>query len=257
MFKGGKFDADGVGAYAGATDASLLPLVRDILQRQEPKVLFVLHTIGSHGPYPLRYSSSLARFPAETQATMDALVRISSGTTFDPQDLELAQNAYDNTICATDFLLANLINDLKQIKASSWMCYISDHGENTSKALLGKFMHGTVTRQVVEVPMIMWVSPQYEQAHASKVSALKANLNTPFSASCTFHTLLDMGGLSCPDFKKEWSTASPHFSPGVRLVCDSSGNIRDYDKTFARKEAAQVPPPVEKAQTIAAGERRP
>ncbi|MFN0078100.1 MAG: phosphoethanolamine transferase [Prosthecobacter sp.] len=238
VFKGGKFDTYGAGAYGGTSDASLLPLVRNVLQRNEPKVLFVLHTIGSHGPYPSRYSEKRARFPADRQAVMNALRRISSGTASDPQELQLVQNSYDNTICATDFLLANLIHDLNSIQASSWLCYISDHGENTSKALLGKFMHGMITRQVVEIPMLMWLSPLYEQTHPAKAAALKANLNTSFSAACTFHTVLDMGGLSCADFKKEWSCASPQFNPGPRLVCDSNGKITDYDQKFPPLQAS-------------------
>lgn len=257
-FNGGAFDIDGRGGYQGPTDVSLIPLVRGILNRQEPKVLFVLHAIGSHAPYPSRYSPQLARFPEEKEAAMDALVRIAAGTSTDPHDLEIAQNSYDNTICATDFLLANLINDLKQIQASSWVCYVSDHGENTSKALFGKFMHGIVSRQVVEVPMLMWVSPLYEQAHADKVAGLKSHLSTPFSASCTFHTLLDMGGISCSSFKPEWSAASPRFSPGPRLVCGSDGALIDYDKKFPnRQEVSQVPPPVENAPSIATGLARP
>lgn len=258
VFNGGTFDLGGVGAYEGATDASLIPLVRGVLQRQEPKVLFVLHTIGSHGPYPSRYSPQQARFPADKDATNAALIRIASGTSTDPHDLELAQNSYDNTVCATDFLLANLINDLKNLNASSWFCYVSDHGENTSKAMLGKFMHGVVSRQVVEVPMLMWVSPAYEKAHADKVASLKAHLNTPFSASCTFHTLLDMGGLSCPDFKPERSTASPRFSPGPRLVCDTRGAIIDYDQKFpVRQDASHAPLTSDTAQKMAARVQRP
>ncbi|MDI1312836.1 phosphoethanolamine transferase [Prosthecobacter sp.] len=242
VFLGGKIDLEGKGIY-DATDASLLPLVRGILQRNEPKVLFVLHTIGSHGPYPARYAQEQTRFPAPKEAVTLALQRIRSGMAGDPQDLELVQNSYDNTICTTDFLLSSLISDLKQIQASSWLCYISDHGENTSKARLGKFMHGMVSRQVIEVPMLMWVSPLYEQAHAGKMAGLKAHLNTPFSATCTFHTLLDMGGLSCPDFKPEWSAASPRFAPGPRLVCDPKGTVIDYDQRFpARQDVSQVPP---------------
>ncbi|MDI1312835.1 phosphoethanolamine transferase [Prosthecobacter sp.] len=260
IFLSGRFDDNGRGAYQGAWDASLLPLVRGIMQRKEPKVLFVLHTIGSHGPYPTRYPPELARFPAEPQTVMDTLFRISLGGASTPEELELAQNSYDNTICATDFLLANLINELKNAQASSWLCYVSDHGENTSTARFGKFLHGMITRQVVEVPMLMWVSPLYEQAHAGKVAGLKAHLNTPFSASCTFHTLLDMGGLSCPDFKKERSSASLQFSPGPRIVCDANGNLMDYDEKFpVRQDAANVPPPqsAEKIQQIAAGVQRP
>jgi glucan phosphoethanolaminetransferase (alkaline phosphatase superfamily) len=257
-FISGNFDTNGIGAYHTVLDTDLIPLVRRILQRNEPKVIFVLHTIGSHGPYPMRYSPQLARFPADPQTANDAMFRISMGATGSPKELELIQNTYDNSICATDFLLANLINDLKQIKASSWLYYVSDHGENTSTARFGKFMHGTITRQVVEIPMLMWLSPTYEQAHAEKAAALKAHLSTPFSASCTFHTLLDMGGLSCPDFKKEWSTASPHFSPGPRLICDANGNIIDYDKKFPPRQAAsQVPPVMDITRNIATGASRP
>lgn len=256
-FVSGKFDNRGKGSYQTAQDTSMLPLVRDILQRNEPKVLFVLHTMGSHGPYPVRYNPDFVRFPADPWKTMDALFRISLGNACDPKDLELAQNSYDNTICATDFLLANLINELKKVNASSWFYYVSDHGENTATARFGKYMHGMVTRQVVEVPMLMWLSPAYEQAHANKLAALKAHLNTPFSASCTFHTLLDMGGLSCPDFEKDWSTASPHFSPGPRMVCDANGNIIDYDKKFPPLQAAsKLPSPME-TRNIATGATRP
>ena len=242
VFKGGKFDAGGVGAYGGSSDLSLLPLVREVLQRNEPKVLFVLHTIGSHAPYPSRCPTKIARFPADKQDVVNALMRMSATTASNPQDLQLIQNSYDNTICATDILLANLINDLRQIKASSWLCYISDHGENTSKALLGKFMHGMVTRQVVEIPMLMWLSPLYAQTHLAKANNLKANLDTSFSASCTFHTLLDLGGLSCDGFKQEWSSASPQFTPGPRLVCDSNGKITDYDKKFSPLQVSSKPP---------------
>jgi glucan phosphoethanolaminetransferase (alkaline phosphatase superfamily) len=242
-FISGKLDEDGRGAYRTAWDVSLLPLVKRVLDLNEPKVLFVLHTIGSHGPYPARYPPELARFPADPQTVMDALFRVSLGGIATPEELALAQNSYDNTVCATDFLLANLINELKKTQASSWVYYVSDHGENTSSARLGKFLHGMITPQVVEIPMLMWLSPAYEKAHADKVAALKTHLNIPFSASCTFHTLLDMGGLSCPDFKKERSTASTTFAPGPRLVCDANGFIIDYDKKFPVQPDAALAPP--------------
>lgn len=246
VFKGGKFDTYGSGAYDSASDTSLLPLVTNILNRKEPRVLFVLHTIGSHGPYPARYSDRLARFPADRQAIMDAMLRIYSGVAQSPRDLQLVQDSYDNTIFATDFLLANLIHLLKGAQASSWFCYVSDHGENTSKALLNKFMHGLVSRQVVEIPMLMWLSPDYAQHHPQKAAALRANLDTPMSATSIYHTLLDMGGLTCADFKAEQSAAAMQFSPGPRLVCDSRGKITDYDRTFPPLKSA--PPTAKHAQ---------
>jgi len=255
VFLGGQLDLEGRGTY-DATDASLLPLIHDRLQRNEPKVLFVLHTIGSHGPYPARYPQEQARFPAPKVAANDALQRIRSGMTSDPQDVALAQNSYDNTICATDLFLSSLIEELKQTHASSWLCYISDHGENTSKARLGKFMHGRVSRQVIEVPMLLWLSPLYQQVHPDKVAGLKSHLTTPFSSTCTFHTLLDLGGLSCPGFKKQWSSASPDFSPGPRLVCDANGTVIDYDKTFPSLQDSSPPSP-QQNQILATGTARP
>ena len=256
VFQGGKFDAAGKGSYEDSCDADLLPLVHDILQRKEPKVLFVLHTIGSHGPYPVRYSPEMARFPADKGKVMNALLRFLSGIALRPEDIELLQNSYDNTICATDSLLDTLINELKQTQASSWLCYLSDHGENTSKAVFGKFMHGIMAPQVVEIPMLMWLSPLYKQGHPDKASALEANQNTSFSASCTFHTILDMGGLSCPDFKQDWSAASSHFSPGPRSVYSPRVGPVDYDKEFpARKEASRsmLKQPAENAPQLVTG----
>ncbi|MBN8422136.1 MAG: sulfatase-like hydrolase/transferase [Verrucomicrobia bacterium] len=244
VFLGGKFDAAGKGAYRSAHDADLLPLVHDLLDRKDPKVLFVLHTIGSHGPYTARCPPEMIRFPADNKAVRDTMMRVISGLETAPEDLQIVQNSYDNTICATDALLDALINELKQSQASSWLCYLSDHGENTSRSIFGKFMHGTVSPQVVEIPMLMWLSPLYTQAHPEKLSSLEANRNTPFSASCTFHTLLDMGGLSCPGFKKDWSAASSPFTPAARIVCSPNGVIVDYDKQFpARREASRSLPP--------------
>lgn len=237
-FPGGSFDRYGSGGYTGISDMKLLPLVRDVLQRGEPKVLIVLHTIGSHGPYPARYSQKQARFPADTREVVGAMSRVATGASLSARDLQLMQNSYDNTICVTDTLLANLIHELKGADASSWFYYVSDHGENTSRALTGKFMHGMVTREVVEVPLLMWLSPAYEQAHASRADALKSHLGTPFSATCTFHTVLDLAGLSCPDFKPELSCASARFNPGRRAVCDSNGRVVDYDLLFPPLKSA-------------------
>lgn len=261
-FLGGKFDAVGKGAYDDAYDASLLPLVHDILQRKEPKVLFVLHTIGSHGPYPARYAPEMAHFPADRAAVRNAQLRLLSGLPVEPEALQLVQNAYDNTIYATDILIDGLIKEVSQCQASSWLCYLSDHGENTSKSILNKFMHGTVSPQVVEIPMLMWLSPLYKQTHAGKASALQANLNTPFSAACTFHTLLDMGGISCPDSKKEWSAASAQFNPGARIVCGPRGVTVDYDQKFPDRRKANAAPalsekPVESAPSMVAGRQQP
>jgi glucan phosphoethanolaminetransferase (alkaline phosphatase superfamily) len=230
FFLGGAFDAEGVGGYSGTQDIKLLPQVEKILARKEPRVLFVLHTMGSHAPYFTRYPRKQTRFPVDSDAAWEATKRITLNTSTDPEDLRLLTDAYDNSICATDHLLANLIYVLKTSGASSWFCYLSDHGENGADAPVGKFMHGTLTPDVLHVPMFMWASPAYEHAHPSVMAALRSHTETPFSAICTFHTLLDMGGLSCTYLKKDWSVASSSFNPGPRLVAKGAITPVDYDK---------------------------
>jgi glucan phosphoethanolaminetransferase (alkaline phosphatase superfamily) len=240
VFQGGNFDLYGAGAYGGASDKELLPLVRSILARNDPKALIVLHTIGSHGPYPARYSPKAARFPVDARAATSALFRIAApGAVASPEDLRLAQDAYDNSICATDFLLANLVNDLKGLNASTWFCYMSDHGENTSTAPAGKFMHGMVSPEVVEVPLLMWLSPQYEAAHGPTAAALRSHLSVPVSAANLFHTLLDLGGLSFEGVRAEKSLASKAYQASQRLVCDPAGRVSDYDQLHRSAQAAR------------------
>ena len=240
IFQGGKFDVYGSGAYSGASDAELLPLVRAVLARNDPKALIVLHTIGSHGPYPARYLEKDARFPVDSRAATSALFRIAAGGTLSSSsDLRLAQDAYDNSICTTDFLLANLIRDLRELEASTWFCYMSDHGENTAVAPTAKFMHGMVSPEVVEVPLLMWLSPQYERAHRPLAGALKSHLSTPVSASNLFHTLLDLGGISFEGVRADKSLASARFRASPRLVCDPAGRVTDYDQLHRSAQASR------------------
>jgi glucan phosphoethanolaminetransferase (alkaline phosphatase superfamily) len=233
-FLGGIFDAAGRGGYSGKKDIHLLPEVQKILARNESKVLLVLHTMGSHGPYGMRYPKSHEAFKSRQTGVLNAAVEMALRESNDPKDLQELTNAYDNTIFSTDFLLANLIHLLKMKNSISWFCYISDHGENGADAQTARFMHGVMTPDVLKVPMVMWLSDEYRRCHPTKAAALQANVNKPFSATCTYHTLLDAGGLSAPNLRPEWSAAAENFHPGPRKLYGNSGNnVIDYDREIA------------------------
>lgn len=59
-----------------------------------------------------------------------AVFRPDSLTDAKYENREYLLNAYDNTICYTDGLLASLIEMLQRTNASSAMLYTSDHGED-------------------------------------------------------------------------------------------------------------------------------
>ena len=68
---GGIFDVTGRGAYSGKKDIHLLPVVEQILTRNESRVLLVLHTMGSHGPYGMRYPKSQEAFKSKQTGVLD------------------------------------------------------------------------------------------------------------------------------------------------------------------------------------------
>jgi len=85
-------------------------------------LLFVLHTLGSHGPkYYKRYPTEFSVFePACKKSTPQECT-----------DQEIV-NAYDNTILYTDHVVSTLINYLKNKlnENSTFLFYASDHGES-------------------------------------------------------------------------------------------------------------------------------
>lgn len=74
----------------------------------------VLHQIGSHSPYGLRYPKSFAKFK-------------SSGDRYD-------HGAYKNSILYTDYILSEIIKKLKtKTDRPTYLFFTSDHGEGTDK----------------------------------------------------------------------------------------------------------------------------
>lgn len=126
-------------------------LKETILESGKNKVLIIIHTSTSHGPsYNKRYPSEFEKFtPVCTTVEMS---KADKG--------ELI-NSYDNTILYTDYILDQVIGQLKELPEwRSCMMYISDHGESLGEG--GLYMHGVPIavspREQLEIPFIVWTS---------------------------------------------------------------------------------------------------
>lgn len=223
-FLGGLFDPFNTGAFSGKQDWQVLGLVHQLLARKEPKVLLVLHTMGSHGPYYLRYPKILSRFSVDAKD----YERVMLKPILTEAERQIMVDAYDNTIHATDWLLTELIGVLAKQGAQSWFYYVSDHGENMSGT--HQFAHGTLTEDVLRIPLFIWTSPAYQQSRPLQWAALRSHVSSPVSASSTFDTVLDLSGLRCPNSRPAKSLASAGYDPGSRRVAGLSGRVWDYDK---------------------------
>lgn len=162
-------------------------LKEQILASKKNKILIVLHTSTSHGP---TYSK---KYPAKFEIFKPVCNSVELGNC---SHTELV-NAYDNTIVYTDYLLANVIEDLKQLQEyKSAMIFVSDHGESLGENNL--YMHGLprsiAPKQQYEIPFIVWTSDN---------SARQMKPNKILTQNYVFHSVLNFLNIQSPIYKEQ------------------------------------------------------
>ncbi len=161
-------------------------LKEQILGSKKDKILIILHTSTSHGPtYYKKYPPRFEVFKPVCKSV--ELAKCSQ------QELI---NAYDNTIVYTDYLLATIINELKELKDyKSAMIYISDHGESLGEKNL--YMHGVprsfAPKEQYEIPFIVWSSSNSKKAKDDETA----------SQHHIFHSVLDFLDVESPVYDAE------------------------------------------------------
>ena len=152
--------------------------------------LYVLHSLGNHFRYELRYPQNFAAF----QPTF--------GTTFSyslikEENKEKLINAYDNAILYTDYFLSELIRYMDSLDRPAVMMYMSDHGESFWDDERKLSLHGSyeISEYEYHVPFFVWYSDEYMELYPEKVQAIQQNKTTPVSSNVVFYSLLDLAGI--------------------------------------------------------------
>lgn len=168
-------------------DAELLPVLDEILAKENKKQLIVLHTYGSHFNYRDRYRPAQAKFkPDDYKEAMKS---------------ERAKliNAYDNTIVETDNFLADCISQLDSIEGLvGGLLYTSDHGEDIFDDGTSRFLHASPLPTIYQlhVPMICWFTDGYRSEYPSRWNAVRQNFSKEISTSRSFcPTAIQMAGI--------------------------------------------------------------
>lgn len=162
-------------------------LKEQIAASTKTKVLIILHTSISHGPeYSKKYPPKFETFRPVCNSV--ELAKCSS--------TELV-NAYDNTIGYTDYILYNVIEDLKQLKEyKSAMIFVSDHGESLGEKNL--YMHGLplslAPKEQYDIPFIVWTSDN---------SLKQGKTENSLSQNHVFHSVLNFLGIQGPVYNEE------------------------------------------------------
>lgn len=165
----------------------LTGLKEQIASSKKNKVLIILHTSTSHGP---TYSK---KYPSRFEIFKPVCNSVELGNCSHQELI----NAYDNTIVYTDYILYNIIEDLKQLKEyKSTMLFVSDHGESLGEKNL--YMHGVplsiAPKEQYEIPFIVWVSDN---------SSKQLKPNKILSQNHVFHSVLNFLGIQSPIYDEK------------------------------------------------------
>lgn len=185
------------------------------------KLLFILHTYGSHFSYHQRYPREVATFLPDDDVAIS------------PRNAEFIRNAYDNSILYTDQVLNDLIALLEREDACSAMFYCADHGEDLFDTAEGRFLHSspTTTYHQLHVASLAWFSPKYKSMFSPKAEAAASNAAAPATTYSVFHTMADIASICSPYFNTKASLVSPEFDYSApRLYLDDHNRAVPLDR---------------------------
>ena len=185
-------------------DEKLLPLLEESLEKNSyPKNFYVLHLLGTHTDYRLRFPAEFEVFKADDEPAKDSYQREY-------------QADYDNAVLYNDFIVDEIIKRFEDKDAI--VIYISDHGELVFEDGI-QFGHGPGhDGRELDIPMIVWFSAQFKTAHPELVERISAAKDRPFMTDDMIHALLDLMAIQTPDFDSRRSLFSEDFDATRRRI---------------------------------------
>jgi heptose-I-phosphate ethanolaminephosphotransferase len=196
---------------ASQYDESVLEPLVNALKSDHQKKFIVVHLLGTHRKYSYRYPSTFSIFNTRD----DVPDWVSSN------NLEQYNN-YDNAVLYNDYVISEIVSELKNTGDRSLLVYFSDHGEEVYDYESNQFCgrnENSPTPAMYTVPFITWSSNNWVDSNGEKFDIKWSRLtNRPFLNTDFIHTLPDMIGISFSTLAKEKSLVSDKFLSRPRLI---------------------------------------
>lgn len=213
------------GSYR-AYDDKLLGPAEEAIARLPGRALIVLHTLGSHLRYELRYPPEQAVFQPATEP--------GAGESYRDHP-ERMRNAYDNSVLATDALLDACIALHERSGRPGFVMFVADHGESLYDDG-DQQGHGCLPPPAIEfrVPWLLWPSPTERRLHPQPWATVEANRQRRTSTQDAFQTLLHLAGIAIREADPARCLGSPDYAERPRMLIDIGGRLLDFDRDVAR-----------------------
>ena len=209
----------GTGYYRSAhLDESLLPELDRVLRKEHGKSVVFLHLMGSHSRYSRRFPQDFKRFKDDP-----------------PYCIQHADviNDYDNSILYTDFILDSIIQKIESLDRPSAMLYFSDHSDAVYEdCQTAGHSESARSRFMFEIPLLLYLSPQYKKAHADLAQRVSSYTDRPWQTDDLIYSMLSLSGITFDGFKTHKDILSPDFIPEKRFLAGE-----DYDQLQTRAPA--------------------
>lgn len=134
------------------------------------KMLIVIHLMGSHNSYKLRYPSDYA--------------------VFNDIGVESYINYYDNSILYTDDVLKKIFQRLEDVDNLKSIVYFSDHGEGIDENL--QHDNNKYVPQMTRIPFIVYLSNSFKNNQQEKYTKIKESANRYFTNDLIFNTMFGL-----------------------------------------------------------------
>ena len=141
------------GRSSASLDENLLPIYQDVLKDPFPKKLIIVHFIGAHPNYQLRYPENFSKFTTETNDIVEQKLEQNDIGFWVQQQ----RNHYDNSIVYQDWLIDRFFktfqnNDIADFRS---FIFVSDHGNEVGHEI--DFAgHSPSTKAGYQVPLVIW-----------------------------------------------------------------------------------------------------
>ena len=201
-------------------DGALLPLINQTKAGQSERNFYVIHLIGNHMDYSLRYPEGFGKF-----SEADVKAKLTS-------DQKEVVAYYDNSVLYNDFV----INEIFKIFSAddSLIVYLSDHGENLYEN--GRLGHGMESRFSYEIPLLFIASREFLTAHAALWQKLDAAKDKPFMSDDLAHLLADIINAAPLELDTRRSPIRADFNTSRKRITGES----DYDEKLKSAEGYEL-----------------
>lgn len=195
----------------GNYDERLLGPLEKMLDRGEPRQFFVVHLLGSHDPYQMRY-------PAAFDFFQPSLTGRDGLDHHDVRNKVEVVNAYDNAMRYTDYVLSRIIDAVDRRRGISALVYSADHGETLFDGACPRSGHGSSSRNEFPVQAFGWVSDGHKRRWPDKHRLLKERGDAPLTTEFIFESMLGLADMTIHQGSPQHNVVGIGFEPQERWV---------------------------------------